>query len=62
MDEEMHPIGRRPPSPIHPHNNAATINDGSVGSTNKSLKKIVHEILTDAKDLGAIDLNWLQGY
>lgn len=29
---------------------------------NKSLKNIVYDIITDAKELGAIDLNWLTDY
>ena len=28
----------------------------------KTLKNLVYDILLDAKDLGAVDLNWLQQY
>lgn len=51
-NDEMHPIGLRPPSPP---------NLTSTGN-NKSLKTIVYDILSDAKESGASDLNWLQDY
>ncbi|KAG2213151.1 hypothetical protein INT47_011300 [Mucor saturninus] len=50
--DEMHPIGLRPPSPP---------NLNSTGN-NKSLKNIVYDILSDAKESGASDLHWLQDY
>lgn len=53
----MHPIGQRPPSPMHLSQQLHP-----VGNPNKSLKSIVYDILSDAKDLGAIDINWLQDY
>ncbi|KAI9361090.1 hypothetical protein BD770DRAFT_384151 [Pilaira anomala] len=56
-NDEMHPIGQRPPSPMHLSQQLHP-----VGYPNKSLKTIVYDILTDAKDLGAIDINWLQDY
>ncbi|KAG2231542.1 hypothetical protein INT48_005045 [Thamnidium elegans] len=57
-NEETRPIGQRPPSPMHPY--LTQLN--AVGNQNKSLKNIVHDILLDAKELGAIDINWLQDY
>lgn len=57
-NEETRPIGQRPPSPMHPY--LTQLN--AVGNQNKSLKNIVHDILSDAKELGAIDINWLQDY
>jgi hypothetical protein len=52
-------IGRRPPSPTHQQIAASGNNDAS---TTKSLQDMVHDIIMDAKDLGAADLNWLQDY
>lgn len=52
VNNEMHPIGLRPPSPP---------NLTSVGN-NKTLKAIVYDILIDAKESGAVDLNWLQDH
>ncbi|GAA5798975.1 hypothetical protein HPULCUR_004384 [Helicostylum pulchrum] len=57
-NDETRPIGQRPPSPMHPY--LTQLN--AVGNQNKSLKNIVHDILSDAKELGAIDINWLQDY
>jgi hypothetical protein len=57
IDDEMNPIGRRPPSPMH-----FNIAQRNTANINKSLKNIVYDIITDAKELGAIDLNWLLDY
>lgn len=56
-EDEVHPVGRRPPSPAH-HPSLQPIPSVS----NKSLKDIIHNIIMDCKDLGAIDLNWIQDY
>lgn len=60
-EDDQNLIGRRPPSPMH-SNTAMHRNALYSANINKSLKSIVYDIITDAKDLGAIDLNWLLDY
>lgn len=61
MEEDQNGMGRRPPSPMH-SNTAMQRNAIYAANINKSLKSIVYDIIADAKDLGAIDLNWLLDY
>lgn len=60
-EDDLYGMGRRPPSPIHA-STAMHRNHIYSANINKSLKSIVYDIIADAKDLGAIDLNWLLDY
>jgi hypothetical protein len=53
-------VGRRPPSPTHQQTTAS--NNNGATKKKKTLKDMIHDIIMDAKDLGAVDLNWLQDY
>ncbi|GAN02344.1 hypothetical protein MAM1_0020d01787 [Mucor ambiguus] len=57
-EDDVPAAGRRPPSPMQ-----HTLSSQSMlPIENKSLKDIVHTVIMDCKDLGAIDLNWISDY
>ncbi|KAI8986609.1 hypothetical protein BDB01DRAFT_786263 [Pilobolus umbonatus] len=55
---------RRPPSPILPHSLTPPIQTpiNHTEYSDKSLKHIVHDILLEERETGALDLNWLLDY
>ncbi|KAF1799055.1 hypothetical protein FB192DRAFT_1394613 [Mucor lusitanicus] len=57
-EAEVPVAGRRPPSPVQ----QALSSQSIFSNENKSLKDIVRAIIMDCKDLGAIDLNWINEY
>ncbi|CEP11814.1 hypothetical protein [Parasitella parasitica] len=58
VEDEAHPVERRPPSPAQ--NRMSSEQFSTVDK--RSLKDIIRTIIVEYKDLGGVDLNWIQDY